>query len=307
MILVLVEVDATGVVEVSREAITFARSLAEAGGGVAVDAVVVGEVTDPAARAARGVRRPRRAPGSWGEAFTAYGGAAWAAGRAGVPGGRRGRSWSPRPAPRAATRCSPTSPPARAWRWRPTCCRSAGSSPFMVTRQVVGGPALEEMELAERPAVFTVAGHAVEPQPAPRPGAADVVDVAPEVAEADLVARVVSSEEPEPDLSGGLKSARVVVGAGRGAGQRGRLRRPARARRPARRLAGRVPGGDQPGLAAAPRAGRPDRQPDLARSSTSRAGSAARSSTGPAARAPRTSWPSTPTPTRRWSRRRRTP
>ena len=33
----------------------------------------------------------------------------------------------------------------------------------------------------------------------------------PTVAEADLVARVVSAEPPAPDLSGGLKSARVVV------------------------------------------------------------------------------------------------
>ena len=32
------------------------------------------------------------------------------------------------------------------------------------------------------------------------------------------MARVVSSEEPEADHSGGLKSAKVVVGAGRGAG-----------------------------------------------------------------------------------------
>ena len=38
------------------------------------------------------------------------------------------------------------------------------------------------------------------------------------MAAADLVARVVSSDAPAPDLSGGLKSARVVVGAGRGAG-----------------------------------------------------------------------------------------
>ena len=92
-----------------------------------------------------------------------------------------------------------------------------GSAPLVVTRQVVGGAALEEMRLDERPAVFTVAGHAVEPRPAPVPGAADVVDCTPEV-EADLVARVVSTDEPEPDLSGGLRSARVVVGAGRGAG-----------------------------------------------------------------------------------------
>ena len=41
-----------------------------------------------------------------------------------------------------------------------------GLAPFVVTRQVVGGAALEEMRLDERPAVFTVAGHAVEPRPA---------------------------------------------------------------------------------------------------------------------------------------------
>ena len=37
-----------------------------------------------------------------------------------------------------------------------------GLSPFVVTRQVVGGSVLEEMRLDQRPAVFTVAGHAVE-------------------------------------------------------------------------------------------------------------------------------------------------
>ena len=42
-----------------------------------------------------------------------------------------------------------------------------GLAPFVVTRQVVGGAALEEMRLDERPAVFTVAGHAVE-RPRPR-------------------------------------------------------------------------------------------------------------------------------------------
>ena len=94
-----------------------------------------------------------------------------------------------------------------------------GLSPFVVTRQVVGGAALEEMEPA--PAAGRVhrgrpcgGGRARRRARVPP----TVVDVAPEVSEADLVARVVSFEEPEPDLSGGLKSARVVVGAGRGAG-----------------------------------------------------------------------------------------
>ncbi len=35
-------------------------------------------------------------------------------------------------------------------------------TPLVVTRQVSGGAVLEEMRLAERPALFTVAGHAVE-------------------------------------------------------------------------------------------------------------------------------------------------
>ena len=66
--------------------------------------------------------------------------------------------------------------------------------------------------------MFTVAGHAVEASPADQPTSAEIVEFKPEIAESDLVARVVSREAPPPDLSGALKSARVVVGAGRGAG-----------------------------------------------------------------------------------------
>ena len=98
-----------------------------------------------------------------------------------------------------------------------------------------------------------------------RPAAAAVVEHAPEVAEVDLVARVVSTEEPEPDLSGSLKSARVVVGAGRGAGSEDGfddlLELADLLGAPLGRLAGR----HLPGLAPAPRAGGPDGEPDLAR------------------------------------------
>ena len=94
----------------------------------------------------------------------------------------------------------------------------SGLAPFVVTRQVAGGAAREEMVLNQRPAVFTVAGHALEATPATEPGPADVTEHTPEIDAADLVARVVSSEQPEEDLSGDLSSARVVVGAGRGLG-----------------------------------------------------------------------------------------
>ena len=211
MNLVFVETDADGVTEVSRETLTFARSL-----GGPVDAVAVGDLSGAAQDqlAAYGVRTVHHATG---EAFSAFAGAAWAAGieaalassgasvllAAGTPRGLEvlAHVAAREDVPMAAN-----------------VLTVEGRDPLVVTRQVVGGAALEEMRLASTPAVLTVAGHAVEPAPASEPGAAEVVECVPQVTEADLVARVVSTEEPEPDLSGGLRSARVVVGAGRGAG-----------------------------------------------------------------------------------------
>ena len=215
MIVVLVETTPTGeAVEVSREALTFARSLAAEGGGVPVDVVVVGEPSTELVTtlASYGVRTVHALTG---EAFASYAGAAWASGIQGVRGSSavvmaagtpRGNEVMAHVAAREGVAMAAN------------VLSFSGLSPFVVTRQVVGGAALEEMRLSDRPAVFTVAGHAVEAGPAPSPGPAEVQVHQPEVAAADLVARVVSSEEPEPDLSGSLKSARVVVGAGRGAG-----------------------------------------------------------------------------------------
>ncbi|GAA4747188.1 electron transfer flavoprotein subunit alpha/FixB family protein [Nocardioides endophyticus] len=198
----------------SREAITFARSLAAAGGGVPVDAVVVGEPSEGlvATLASYGVRTVHALTG---DAFASYAGAAWAAGVQSVRGSSvvvmaagtpRGNEVMAHLAAREGVAMAAN------------VLSFSGLSPFVVTRQVVGGAALEEMRLSDRPAVFTVAGHAVEAAPAETSGPAEVLAHVPEIAAADLVARVVSSEEPEPDLSGTLKSSRVVVGAGRGAG-----------------------------------------------------------------------------------------
>ena len=65
MILTLVEKNLDGsAVEVSLEALTFARSLSAAGGGVPVDAVIVASggqsIVRRAAQGARGVRRQER-------------------------------------------------------------------------------------------------------------------------------------------------------------------------------------------------------------------------------------------------------
>ncbi len=217
MILVLVETSVSGeAVEVSREAVTFARSLSAAGGGVPIDVVVVGEPSAAVVEllAAYGVRRVHALTG---DAYASFSGAAWASGvlavreRAGAvvvmaAGTPRGNEVMAHVGARAGVPMAAN------------VLSFEGLSPFVVTRQVVGGAAVEEMQLSARPAVFTVAGHAVEAGPADVPGAGEVVIEEPVVAAADLVARVVSTDEPEPDLSGSLKSAKVVVGAGRGAG-----------------------------------------------------------------------------------------
>jgi electron transfer flavoprotein alpha subunit len=217
MILVLVEVSPAGeVVETSREAVTFARELSAAGGGVPVDAVLVGVPPDDlvAVLASYGVRRIHALTGP---AYAAYSGAAWAAGLVSVRE-KAGSvvvmaSGTPRGNEVLAHVGARTGLPMAA-----NAISFSSLSPFTVTRQVVGGQAREEMQLVQRPALFTVAGHAVEAAPADTPGAGELVVETPEVSDADRLASVVSTEEPEPDMSGTLKSARVVVGAGRGVG-----------------------------------------------------------------------------------------
>ncbi len=217
MILVLVEVSPEGeAVETSREAVTFARDLSVAGGGVPIDAVLVGTPGDElvGVLASYGVRRIHALTGP---AYDAYSGAAWAAGLMAVRE-KAGSvvvmaSGTPRGNEVLAHVGARTGLPMAA-----NAISFSSLSPFTVTRQVVGGQAREEMQLAARPAIFSVAGHAVQAVAADAPGAGELVVETPDVPDADLVARVVSSEEPEPDLSGTLKSARVVVGAGRGAG-----------------------------------------------------------------------------------------
>jgi electron transfer flavoprotein alpha subunit len=183
---------------------------------VPVDVAVVGSPSPELVQglATYGVRRVHALTGP---PFEAYSGAAWASGILSVREKAGGvvvmAAGTPRGNEVMAHVAARASVPMAA-----NVLSFAGLSPFVVTRQVVGGSALEEMQLSQRPAVFTVAGHAVEAAPADAPGTAELVVETPEVAEADLVARVVSTEEPEPDLSGNLASARVVVGAGRGAG-----------------------------------------------------------------------------------------
>ncbi len=215
MIVVLVELDEESV-EVSREALTFARSLSAAGGGVPIDVVVVGEVSpDQVADLGRyAVREVHRVGG---DAFSAYSAAAWAAAVLDVQrakgsvvvmagGTNRGTEVMAHVAARAGVAMAAN------------VVAFNGLAPFTVNRQVMGGAVLEEMLLDGRPAVLTVAGHAVEAAAADVTTTPAVVEVTPTVADADLVARVVSTDQRPQGDGSGLKTAKVVVGAGRGAG-----------------------------------------------------------------------------------------
>jgi electron transfer flavoprotein alpha subunit len=216
VIIVYVETDASGASEMSREAITFARELSAAGGGVPIDAFVAGDLpaglTDQLGQ--YGVRTIYSAVG---DALSAYGGGVWAAAlqeaRAAAGSVVVMASGTPRGNEVLAHVAARLDVPMAA-----NAVSFGGLSPFVVTRQVMGGSVLEEMRLDQRPAIFTIAGHAVEAAPAGQPTTPVITELKPEVSETDLVARVVSREAPPPDLSGALKSARVVVGAGRGAG-----------------------------------------------------------------------------------------
>ena len=159
-----------------------------------------------------------------GDAFSAYGGAAWAAARAGGRGwtgdrcGRRGRVLAPG-TPRGMEVLAHLA--ARldvAMAANVAGDRRDRQRPFVVTRQVLGGRC--SRRCSSRPPRRAHRRRARRRgRPAGEPGRRRVHEFTPEVAEADLVARVVSTEtvrsRTRPARS---RSARVVVGAGRGAG-----------------------------------------------------------------------------------------
>lgn len=216
MIVVYVETAEGQANEVSLEAVTFARSLAAAGGGIPVDAVVVGPMSDsvPKELAEHGVRTVLHADSP---ELALFSGAAHASAviaareqQQAVVVMAGGTNRGNEVMARVATRLD-----------RPMAANVvafSSLSPFTVTRQVVGGAALEEMVLEARPVVFTVAGHAVEAAPAQTAGAAAVTALPLELSDADRVVQAVSVEPVDTQAAGSLKSARIVVGAGRGAG-----------------------------------------------------------------------------------------
>ncbi len=296
-VLVLVETDDSGVSEVSREALTFVRRL-----GDEVEALVIGPLPDGAVEqlGSYGVTGIRQADG---EAFSTYAAAAWAAAVVAasegasvvVAGGTpRGGDVMAHVACRLGVAMAAN------------VVAVESTDPLVVSRQVLGGAAMEELPLEDGVAVLTVAGHACDPQPAEAATSPEVSALEVTVADADLRARVARTEPGEPDQSGSLKSARVVVGVGRGAGGPDGFSE-------VLELTDLLGGSLGVSRVVTSLGWRPHHEQvgqtgsRVSPTCTSRAASAARSSTGPACRARRRSSRSTPIPTPRWSPRRTTP
>ena len=111
------------------------------------------------------------------------------------------------------------------------CTEVRPGEPWQVTRQRWGGSLLEEARLDGPIRLLTVAPHAFEPaagEPHPRP--VGVQPFAPDLTERDLRVRITSRVPAEAGKIS-LADARVVVGGGRGVGERRGLRRARRAGR----------------------------------------------------------------------------
>ncbi len=219
MILVLVETEADGAALVSLETLTFARAVAQADGS-AVEAVVVGPhpasvLDELGAQGVQVVHHPVD------ERLDRYAAAAWAACVLDVVAAASPSLVLAAGSPRGNEVMAHVA--ARAGLVMAANCVTVEAEPggsLLASRQVMGGSALEEMRLAAAagaPAVLTMAGHAVEPQPAASATAPDVHRFTPTLVEADLVAQVVRTV-PNAGGGGELTKARVVVGAGRGVG-----------------------------------------------------------------------------------------
>jgi electron transfer flavoprotein alpha subunit len=225
MILVLVEPAGAETSVLSLEALTFARRLAEPL-GVPVHALCVGPPVSLDDLAAHGVAEVHEAEEP---RLDRYSAAAWAACL--VQAARTESAVAVMAA--ASPRGNEIMAHVAARMGRPMAANVVRAEPgadgeLSVHRQVMGGAALEEMLLrgaSGAPALFTMAGHAVDAEPAagdresPRSQGTSpqVRPFAPALTEADLLAQVVRTEPVAADASD-LATARVVVGGGRGVG-----------------------------------------------------------------------------------------
>jgi electron transfer flavoprotein alpha subunit len=213
MPLVLLEHTDGRIDDLSRQALTFARGLAD---GEPVDALLIGPGAQEAA-AGLGSEGVATAYVAEHDGLDAYAPRAWGRTLAGLaertsaasvigPGTERGNEVLGHVG-------AITGLPFAA-----NCVSAEPGDPVTVTRVRWGGSLLEEARLHGATKLLTVQPHAVEPAAAGQPAAGAVESFTPSLSDADLAVRVV--ERQKADTGGGvsLADAKVVVSAGRGAG-----------------------------------------------------------------------------------------
>ena len=220
MIAVLVETDAHGATEVSRETMTFARECSGRSGGEAVQAVIVGALAEdirPLLLAHLGEQGVTVVHHADDDRLSSYAAASYAAAVVDIVRSESADMLLAAGTPRGNEILAHVSTRLQV-AMAANVVEIDSVDPLVVTRQVVGGAALEEMRLDDQVAVLSVAGHACDPEPADVPTVPEFAPYSPTIADADLVARVIRVDAVEVDDSAALTSARVVVGAGRRAG-----------------------------------------------------------------------------------------
>ena len=217
MILTLVEHDRGALHELSSEALTFGRGLAERL-GVEQHALLVGEEARSIAGgpSAIGVAHVHLAID---DALADYAPMAWARSVVALTGDLRPAAVLAS----ASDRASEVMAYAAAMMDLPLVanCVEVGDAvegdAWTVTRQRWGGSLLEEARLSAPVKLLTVAPHAVLARPGEPAGDAEVTTFAPEFVEGDLAVRVTDRVEAGTGAVS-LSEAKVVVGGGRGVG-----------------------------------------------------------------------------------------
>ena len=228
-VLCLVELDGAGAADASLRALSFARSVAGSGGGLA--AVVFGDVAALTGGASQGEARAGGAPA--GETLAAYGvtdlyvvepgqvagyaPVAWARVLAGLIGpagaGAVLAAGTDRGSEVMAHLGALTGLPMAA-----NCVSATLSGPatWQIVRQRWAGLLLEDAVLEASPALATVATDTVAPTPADTSAALTIHVHQPGLEDGDLAVRATESAAQSGGVS--LANARVVVGGGRGVG-----------------------------------------------------------------------------------------
>ncbi len=214
-VLVLVEHSDGVADDVSRQAATLARGYAEAT-GEPLEAVLIGPDSSAAAQGL-GAFGVTAAYVIVHEGLTAFAPQAWGRAIAGLIGSHTPAAVIA-PGSERATEAMAHAAAIADLPLAANCIEAAPGDPAEVTRLRWGGSLLEQARVHGRTKLLTVAPHAVEATAAAAPAQTAVSEVTPELADADLVVRVV--ERTETDTGGGvsLADARVVVSGGRGAG-----------------------------------------------------------------------------------------